>query len=457
MRGQLDWKLKSFHEKYGEVVRFSPEELSFTAEQAWRDIYGHKTVPLIKDPVVYNSVKLGADGATSIFNADQHAHPRLRRQLGHAFSEKALREQEPHLKAYVDLLMQKLRGVAASKTPTDMVRWFNYTTFDMIGDLAIGKSFGCLKDSEYHSWVRNLQQGTKIGPYIRTIATYTDLGRLWRILAPASIKQARLSHEVYVQKNAEERLSKGVMEERRDFLSYILKNRGEKGGITDKEVAANCGFLIIAGSEATATAMSGITYHLLKNASALQTMTKEIRDAFPSEVEIDFINTSNRLPFTMACISEGMRIYPPGPHIPPRRTTPGTMTNISGYQVPGWTCVGVHPLSATVSKVNFAKPNAFIPERWLPSSTEAPLSPFHNDRRDVVQPFSVGPRSCLGKPLAYNEMRVILARLLWNFDLELCAESKDTWTQQYTYTLWEKRPLMCRLRDIRECAQRVKT
>lgn len=89
--------------------------------------------------------------------------------------------------------MQKLRGVAASKTPTDMVRWFNYTTFDMIGDLVIGKSFGCLKDSEYHSWVRNLQQDIKIGPYVRTIATYTDLGHFWSILAPASIKHARLS------------------------------------------------------------------------------------------------------------------------------------------------------------------------------------------------------------------------------------------------------------------------
>ena len=66
-----------------------------------------------------------------------------------------------------------------------------------------------------------------------------------------------------------------------------------------------------------------------------------------------------------------------------------------------------------------------------------------------MQPFSVGPRACLGKGLAYNEMRVILARLFWNFDLELCPESKE-WDQQYSYTLWEKRPLMCRLRDIRE-------
>jgi cytochrome P450 len=126
------------------------------------------------------------------------------------------------------------------------------------------------------------------------------------------------------------------MEDRRDFMSYILKNRGKEGGITDKEVAANCGFLIIAGSEAPATAMSGITYYLLKNPEALMALTSEIRNAFQNEDDINFLSTSQNLPYLVACISEGMRVYPPTPHIPPRRTPPGKMTTIAGQKVPGW-------------------------------------------------------------------------------------------------------------------------
>ena len=338
MRGELDWSLKAFHEKYGEVVRFSPEELSFTNPQAWKDIYGHSSGGLVKDPVVYNSVKLGSDGATSIFNADQYSHPKIRKQLAHAFSEKALREQEPFINAYIDLLMEKLHGVAASRASTDMVKWLNYTTFDLIGDLALGKSFGCLHNNEYHSWVRGLQEGTKIGPYIRTIATYTDIKRLWRLLAPVRIKQARLRHEEYVRVNAKERLARGVMEERRDFLSYILKDKGDEDGkrMSDAEVAANCGFLIIAGSEAAGTAMSGILFHLLQSPEALRQVTTEIREAFPSAAAINFSSASASLPYTMASISEGMRAFPPGPTIPPRRTAKGEMTMIAGYQVPGW-------------------------------------------------------------------------------------------------------------------------
>lgn len=344
MRGELDWSLKAFHQKYGEVVRFSPEELSFTCEEAWKDIYGHKSTPLIKDPLIYNSVKLGSDGASSIFNADEASHPRIRKQLAHAFSDRALREQEPFMTAYIDLLMLKLRGVAAAGASTDMVRWINFTTFDLIGDLALGKSFGCLNNNEYHSWVRGLQEGTKIGPYIRAVATYTDIKRLWRLLAPPSIKKARLRHEEYVRVNARERLAKGILEQRRDFLSYILKDRGEKGSLTDEEVAANCGFLIIAGSEAAGTAMSGILFHLLSSPRPFRKMTEEIRGAFSREADIDFVSTSNLLPYTMACITEGMRCFPPGPTIPPRRTAKGEMTNVAGYPVPGW--VSDNPVSS---------------------------------------------------------------------------------------------------------------
>ena len=336
MQGRLDWSLKAFHQKYGEVVRFSPEELSFTSEQAWKDIYGHRDAPLIKDPTFYNVVKLGSDGAASIFNADQQSHPRIRKQLAHAFSEKALRDQEPAMKAYVDLLIEKLRGAAAIGTPVDMVEWYNFTTFDMVGDLALGKSFGCLNNTRYHSWVSGIWKSIKIGPYIRTMATYTDIQRLMRILAPASIREARAQHERYVYENAQERLDKGVMEERKDFLSYILKHRGGKDELTDKEIAANCGFLILAGSETTATALSGVTYYLLKTPEALRKVTEEIRNAFASEAEIDFVNASARLPYTHACLTESLRVYPPGPTIAPRRTPKERITNIAGYQVPGW-------------------------------------------------------------------------------------------------------------------------
>lgn len=45
------------------------------------------------------------------------------------------------------------------------------------------------------------------------------------------------------------------------------------------------------------------------------------------------------------------------------------------------------------------------------------------------------------RSLAYIEMRLILARVLWNFDMRLAEDSKDWIDKQKIYLLWEKGPL----------------
>jgi hypothetical protein len=37
--GLLPYKIHEFHEKYGPIVRLAPNEISFTNEEAWADIY----------------------------------------------------------------------------------------------------------------------------------------------------------------------------------------------------------------------------------------------------------------------------------------------------------------------------------------------------------------------------------------------------------------------------------
>ncbi|KAL1998567.1 hypothetical protein VTN02DRAFT_5958 [Thermoascus thermophilus] len=457
MRGRLDWDLQRFHERYGEVVRFSPDELSFIGEQAWRDIYGNRDHrPLEKDPAWYDVAKI-ADQATTVWTADGPDHVRLRRLLSPAFSDKALRDQEARIRSYVDLLVVRLRGLARAGQPVDMVQWYNFTTFDIIGDLALGKPFGCLRGGRYHGWVKGLFDAIKIGPFTRTVSAYTDVRTVLGLLAPTALREAWARHAAYVADAARERVQKGVMAERRDFLSYILQTmrednaaahgqgQGQGDAVTDQEIAANCSFFLIAGSETVATALSGITYHLLRNPDVLETLVAEIRSAFAREDDITLASTgATPLPYLQACIAEGLRLYPPGPSLLPRRTPRGETIDIAGYPVPGWTAVGVHVLSATRSAQNFHAPERFLPERWLGPS--APASPFRHDRRGASQPFGTGPRACLGKSLAYHEMRLILARILWGFDLELCGGAAEAWDRQRVYTLWEKGALMCRLR-----------
>ena len=102
--------------------------------------------------------------------------------------------------------------------------------------------------------------------------------------------------------------------------------------------------------------------------------------------------------------------------------------------------MGVTHYAAYHSASHFADPDSFIPERWLEPREDR----FKNDKRNVLQPFHVGPRNCIGQGLAMAEMRAILARVLWHFDVELCEESRE-WDNQRVFFLWEKGDMWVKL------------
>lgn len=144
----------------------------------------------------------------------------------------------------------------------------------------------------------------------------------------------------------------------------------------------------------------------------------EIRNSFKSLDEITPAAVPN-LKYTNAVMEEAMRL-PPLPGGLRRITNPhGNM--IADTFIPGWTSVAVDLFAAGRSSSNFTKPLEFHPSRWLPSS----LRPFEfdTDNRKVMQNFSVGPRACPGKKLGYMMMGLILARVIWEFDLELMEDS----------------------------------
>lgn len=70
-----------------------------------------------------------------------------------------------------------------------------------------------------------------------------------------------------------------------------------------------------------------------------------------------------------------------------------------------------------------------VSERSKPPSTLLFLSLFDLTNIDNVA------------SLAYAEMRLLLCRLIWNFDLRLDEASKDWMDNNRLYTLWEKGPL----------------
>lgn len=87
--------------------------------------------------------------------------------------------------------------------------------------------------------------------------------------------------------------------------------------MTLEQIRANASLLIIAGSETTATALSGATYLLCSNPDTLAKLTEEVRSAFSSEDEITLLSVQ-KLKYMLAVLDESLRMFPPVPTASPR-------------------------------------------------------------------------------------------------------------------------------------------
>ncbi|KAL4910498.1 hypothetical protein BDW74DRAFT_164408 [Aspergillus multicolor] len=431
--------IKDLHEQYGTVVRFAPGHLSYITTDAWREIYGHKKYgqPEMSKEVRFN---VPDPNAPTVFLSSRKQHSHYRRLLSHGFSDRALREQEPLLRGYTDLLVKGLARVSKNGKPVNLVEWFNMTTFDIIGDLTFGEPFGCLETGTLHPWVRGIFDGLKaitylaVAQHIPLIGPYTqDLLKL--VMINDAFKERR-AHFNYCHNKVTRRLNN--TSHRPDFMEGIL-NKPPGKGMVFPELVSHSSVLVIAGSETTATLLSGAMYLLMTNPDNMQKLVEEVRGTFGSPDEIS-IEAINRLVYLQAVIEESLRFYPPvatGLH----REVPKGGWHIDGRYVPARTAVTVSHYAAYHSPTNFQQQDEFIPERFIDKSA-------FDDNRDVLQPFHVGPRNCIGKNLAYAEMKLILACLVYHFDFQLSEESTD-WLDQKTFLIWEKHPLQAHLSPAR--------
>ncbi|KAL4875196.1 cytochrome P450 [Aspergillus karnatakaensis] len=438
VRGNVDLDIKRWHERYGPVVRFSPDEVSFTTAESWSEIYGRhdRRHSLPKS-------KFSTSNTADIINANDTDHTRIRKALAHGFSTKGVREQESMIQGYIDKLLAQLQTLVNAGQPADLVKWYRLTTFDIIGDLAFGEHFGGLDRGRYHPWVSFMTGYTRMIPFFKAMDAYPAVFRTafaFMSTSSQAIAEQMQYSRALVQKRIHSHSSN--IQSRPDFVDSIMRQRGTENELSEAEIEANASVIIIAGSETPADLLCAVTYWLLRAPDVLRRVRIELQDAITTPADITFQMVTTQLPLLTACMNEALRLYPSVPGGLQRVTD--SPTGISGYTIPPNIQVGIHQYAAYTSPANFYLPESFLPERWDAEVNKDPASPFYNDNREAFQPFSAGPRNCIGKNLAYAIMRTILARVLWEFDLQLCPESEG-WHVQKTYGLWDKGPLFCQL------------
>ncbi|OHW99278.1 cytochrome p450 [Colletotrichum incanum] len=409
IRGHLPDEIYLLHKQNGSIAIYGTRNPEFSKRLDGRGVAG--PISPLKGPNVKMVV------------ADPVRHGRLRRAIAPAFSERALRGQDEFLQRHGDKLITQLHRVLRNKPdePQDLTRWFSLAAFDIISDLAFGKPAGCL-DSCDQPWIQVLGNRTRSLVWVQ-LAMHYQVEWLLDVFSPEGTVEERRNHRILTAKKVEERHANPNGEDRKDFMSYIVENGSER--LTYEELNQMASSLIVAGSDTSATAMSGISYFLGRDLTRYDRLVQEIRAAFASEKEITLESTA-RLPSTF-----------------PRWVPFKEGVEIEGCWVPYGTAVGVHPYSTHRIEDNFRNADNFVPHRWLDQNDH---SVYANDDKTAMKPFSYGTRDCVGKNLAYAEMRIIMTKLLWRVDFELVNSSESWIEKQLSFLMWEKGPLYVKLR-----------
>ncbi|HEY8079613.1 MAG TPA: cytochrome P450, partial [Labilithrix sp.] len=190
----------------------------------------------------------------------------------------------------------------------------------------------------------------------------------------------------------------GEKEDRGDLLSMLLAAQDEDGEVmNDKQIRDEAMTLFLAGHETTANALAWTLYLLAKNPEARAKVEAEV-DALGHAPSYDELK---KLPYTLAALKEGMRLYPPAYIIARRVIEPVT---IGEHRLRRNTLALVNVLGIHRRPDLWPDPEAYRPERFL-DDAEKQLP------RCAYMPFGAGPRICIGNHFALMEGHVILATL----------------------------------------------
>ncbi|WP_445245462.1 cytochrome P450 [Microcoleus sp. OTE_8_concoct_300] len=194
-----------------------------------------------------------------------------------------------------------------------------------------------------------------------------------------------------------------------DILSLLILARDEAGGpMSDVELRDELMTILFAGHETTATALAWalcwIHYIPEVREKLLQELNSiDVENCEPAEIA--------KLPYLNAVCCETLRIYPIVLFTFPRLLQ--APMQLMGYNIPKGMILAPCIYLVHHRPDIYPEPKRFKPERFL----ERQFSPYE------YLPFGGGNRRCIGSAFAMFEMKLVLAKVLSRYSLEL-AENR---------------------------------
>ncbi|KAI0187289.1 cytochrome P450 [Xylaria flabelliformis] len=422
--GYMHKHMQRLHETYGPVVRLGPSEVSFIDPAAWKDIYSLKRCREIERcPKSFPA--LTPNGARfDLLTVSTNDHAKYRRILNPYFSEKSTKEYEPTIHQNTDRFVSRL---SAQQSKVNITQWLQWLTFDMVADVVWGEPFSCVSEGKSHPCLALSMDLVSFSSFIVFVAWWTDLKNFL----------IKLSGVEGMFVNMVRSMCAANLSTKSSKASIFSKLTQDGGPLNQPELDGNLSAIVIAGSETTGFILTATSYYLARNPEWHKKVAAEIREAFPTAADIND-DTLRKLPLLRATMDEVLRLTPAEPNGLARRAVVDGV-DIAGFYIPKGTAVYVSQYAMNHHPDYFHLPNDFHPERWLNDPK------FAGDKLEAVQPFLMGVNVCIGRGLALMEMRVILAKMLWNFDWTIEETDGASFETAKAWHVWMKNPVQMRL------------
>ncbi|KAF7344377.1 Cytochrome P450 monooxygenase [Mycena sanguinolenta] len=439
-QGHRSEVIHEMHLKYGPFVRISPSEVSIADPDALGIVYAHGNGALKSSFYdAFVSIERG------LFNTrDRKQHARKRKIVSHIFSQKVCRR----IRAAHPLVHQhapRAMGTASASAPK---RGSQAQMATEVGwDATPVVTAPPVPTSNPASATVSEKEASDDITYIPAVAVLNGRGEYTMSMGvlPAFVRPiikrlipwyARGLQDVqYLAGIAIVAVAKrlGQPSDRVDLLSKLQAGTDDNGAPMGRpELTAEALTLLIAGSDTTSNSTCAIIYYLAKNPAAQAKLQQELDEQLGIEDElVATAEQVKRLPYLDACINEALRLHSTSALGLPRVVPEGGLV-IGEHPFPAGTVLSVP--SYTIHRdpaVWGVDVEAFRPERWFEDGKEK--------REHTFNPFSVGPRACVGRNLASLELQMIVASILRRYEFVLERPGEELATREG----FLRKPLRC--------------
>ncbi|KAL5725133.1 hypothetical protein ACHQM5_008313 [Ranunculus cassubicifolius] len=384
-----------------------------------------------------------------IFNSDGDLWKVQRKVASHEFSTRSLRNfviENVQLELKTRLI-PLLSNASVSNKVIDIQDFLERFAFDNVCKVAFNVDPACLggDGTSGTAFMKAFEDAATLsaGRFMYAFPSFWIFKRFCNIGSEKVLKDSRNIVHEFAEKIIESRMTEKETGEKADLLSRFISVNDDSSQKSLNYLRDVVISFILAGRDTTSSALSWFFWLLASKPDVERKILQELQSirisSGKNEGDIYELDELGQMHYLHAAISEAMRLYPPVA-VDTKKCQDDDIMPDGTFVAKGWFVIYHTYAMGRMENIWGKDCNEYIPERWIQNRTFQPENPF---RYPV---FHAGPRMCLGKDMAYIQMKSIAACVIEKFEMDVI--DKGTRPEHVlSLTLRMKNGLMVRMKE----------